>query len=656
MPKRLPRTDNPALFDEPDFPTFPPSPPPRISPLVPSPVYDTYWRFAAERQNIFFRRLEGGSAPWTEDPVLLVHKFTNAYRASDRVSQFLIRRVIYRDDLPQDVDEVVFRILLFKFFNRIETWELLENQIGPLTYRTFSFKAFDKILSKEMARGNTIYSAAYIMPSSGSLGYDRKHRNHLTLIERMMSDNVPKRLSDLSRMQDAFELIRSYPSIGDFLAYQYVTDINYSEVTDFKETEFVVPGPGSIDGIRKCFLDTGGLSNAEIIRFMADRQKLEFERLGLKFRNLWGRDLQYMDCQNLFCEVDKYSRVRHPEISGVSGRTRIKQKFKPKAARIDYWYPPKWNINTACTATNRPVEATTAEVASREKDMDFQTYQERANRTDRNPERSDNGIMIPLLGLAGEAGGVLAEYKKYLRDGKSHTQFRDRFIEELGDVLWYLASIATKFDVNLSEVAEKNLRKCEERWVAPPVRPAFDLGYPDKERFPRRFMIDFATTHDKDEKPIVRAFYKGEAFGDSLTDNAEVADGYAFHDAIHLSFAAVLGWSPLTRKLLKAKRRSNPKVDEVQDGARAVYTEEGLSTLIFTYAREYNWLEGKASLSSELLRSLRKSTEHLEVACCTEWEWESAIVQAFAVWREIRKRGSGTVVLNLDDRSLALKD
>jgi len=658
MSRKLnPAKAQPLFFDAAQFPDDAPSPPPRIAPLKPTPVYDTYWRFAAERQRIFFRRFEQRPAPWTDDPVLRVHKFTNAYRASDRVSQYLIRRVIYRDDLPADAPEVVFRVLLFKLFNRIDTWELLERSLGPVTYADFSFKAYDKVLTKAMKRGDKIYSAAYIMPAGGTLGHDRKHRNHLTLIERMMAAELPNRVAEARSMQRAFEVIRAYPSIGDFLAYQYVTDFNYSEVTHFTEMEFVVPGPGSIDGIRKCFADTGGLNNVEIIRFMADRQEIEFARLGIGFSDLWGRRLQLIDCQNLFCEVDKYARVRHPDIGGVSGRTRIKQKFRPNDVPIHYWFPPKWGIKVGAQsiATVQSVPATNCSIQT-EKIMDFSTYQERASKTDRNPASDEKGMMIPLLGLAGEAGSVLAEYKKFLRDGKSHTQFRDRFVEELGDLLWYLANVATKFGVDLREVAETNLVKCEQRWGPPPDRPPFDEGYPENERFPRRFMIDFATTHDMNEKPVVRVFYKGEPFGDSLTDNAAVPDGYAFHDAIHLSFAAVLGWSPLTRKLLKAKRRSNPKVDEVQDGARALYTEEGLSTFIFAYAKGYNWLEGKASVSSDLLRTLRTITETLEVGCCNEGEWERAIVQGFAVWREIKKRGSGTLVLNLDERTIAVKE
>ncbi len=321
-------------------------PPARISPLKPSPVYDTYWRFAAERQEVFFRRLERRPPPWTDDPILLEYKFTNAYRASDRVSQYLIRRVIYRDDLPTHPAEVFFRTLLFKTFNRIGTWELLEQALGTIAYADYSFERYDEILTWAMSRGLKIYSAAYIMPNAGSLGHDRKHRNHLKLLERMMEDQLAARLAASSSMQRSFDLIRDYPSIGDFLAYQYVTDINYSEVTDFTEMEFVIPGPGAVDGIRKCFDDTAGLNDAEVIKFMADRQGIEFERLGLDFRDLWGRPLQLIDCQNLFCEVGKYARVSHPESLGRSGRTRIKQRFRSSAEAIEYWYPPKWGLNS----------------------------------------------------------------------------------------------------------------------------------------------------------------------------------------------------------------------------------------------------------------------------------------------------------------------
>lgn len=319
-----------------------------ILPAKPTVVFDTYWRFAAERQKIFFKKLENAPIPWTDDRILSTYKFTNAYRASDRTSQYLIRNVIYRDDLPASSNEVFFRIMIFKLFNKIETWQLLENKIGSIIYAEYSFDRYDKVLTEAMKSEQTIYSAAYIMPSGGkTLGHTTKHRNHLKLIELMMADELPHKLADAKNMHKGFDLLRDYPTLGDFLAYQFITDVNYSEITNFSEMDFVIPGPGALDGIRKCFLDLGGLNEPEIIKFMADIQESEFERLGLDFKSLWGRNLQLIDCQNLFCEVDKYARMKHPDIAGISGRTRIKQKYSANTQPVDYWYPPKWGINQA---------------------------------------------------------------------------------------------------------------------------------------------------------------------------------------------------------------------------------------------------------------------------------------------------------------------
>lgn len=307
-------------------------------------VFDTYWRFAAERQSIFFKRIIGVKPPWTKDIVLQYYKFTNAYRASDRVSQFLIQNIIYEG--LQEINEIFFRIILFKTFNKIETWQLLVKNLDNILWREFNFKVYDDILTSALLDKRRIYSAAYIMPSGGPNSEHRvKHRNHLLLIQKMMADDLPIKISESKSMQEVFNLLRHYPMIGDFLAYQYAIDINYSILTNFSEMSFVMPGPGAKDGIRKCFSDFGGLTEVDIIRLMADRQEDEFTRLGLKFESLWGRPLQLIDCQNLFCEVDKYARIVHPEIKGITGRSKIKQALKPNEQPISYFYPPKWNIN-----------------------------------------------------------------------------------------------------------------------------------------------------------------------------------------------------------------------------------------------------------------------------------------------------------------------
>jgi hypothetical protein len=328
-----------------------------LAPAKITDVYESYWWFAAERQRVFMRRLSHSEGPWTSDPVIGAYKFTNAYRASDRVSQYLIRHVIYREDLPTSGEEVLFRILLFKLFNRIETWQLLEQTFGAITLRDYRFDRYDRVLADAMAGGSRVYSAAYIMPPGGNaFGHVAKHQNHLKLLESMIRGKLAAQLAAARSMQQAFELLLAYPTIGSFLGYQFVTDINYSELTDFSEMDFVVPGPGARDGLRKCFSDFGGLNEPELIRVMADRQEEEFDRLGLHFPTLWGRRLQLIDCQNLFCEVDKYARVVHPSIAGLSGRTRIKQRFAPTAALPVPWYPPKWGINARIEGAGRPPE------------------------------------------------------------------------------------------------------------------------------------------------------------------------------------------------------------------------------------------------------------------------------------------------------------
>jgi hypothetical protein len=280
------------------------------------------------------------------------HKFTNAYRASDRVSQFLIRHVIY-GPIYRDLEspaETVFRILLFKLFNKIETWQRLESRLGPLTLSSYRYDLYDAILTKALEGGERLYSAAYIMPAAPRpSGETRKHRSHLQLLAFMLGDGLVERLQEAPNMQAAFHVLRSYPSLGDFLAYQFVTDLNYAPFLEFSEMEFVVPGPGARDGLSKCFKSFGGISEIEAIRIVTDLQEVMFEQLGLVFRSLWGRRLQLVDCQNLFCEVSKYARLFHPEIVGLSGRTRIKQQFQATGPIRDVWYPPKWGLNERIT-------------------------------------------------------------------------------------------------------------------------------------------------------------------------------------------------------------------------------------------------------------------------------------------------------------------
>ncbi len=287
--------------------------------------------------------------------------------------------------------------------------------------------------------------------------------------------------------------------------------------------------------------------------------------------------------------------------------------------------------------------------------MDLRDYQDQAHGTEQKPSVAGSDLMIPLLGLAGEVGELLNEYKKRLRDGEAHVRFEARVAEELGDLLWYVAETATKFGLDLNDVAESNLEKTRSRWggigdvhAKPRV---FDAEFPEDERFPRRFVADFRQLVSKDKSLRIRVFVDGKQMGQELTDNAYDPDGYRFHDVFHLACAAVLGWSPVTRRNLGCKRRSKREVDEVEDGGRAIVTEEGISALVFAYASDHDAMKVNA-VDYDLLKSIRVVTSKFEVSVCTTGEWERAILMGYKVWRQVEENQGGKVEVDLDTRSI----
>ena len=319
--------------------------------VIGTDVLRSYWFVAAERQRMYHQRLRAQPRPWTRDPVLSVYRFTNAYRAADRVSQDLIR-VQYAGS--QHAEDLLLRTLVYRFFNKPSTWAVVERAVGSLTTATFDIERISLVMDQLLAQGQRIYSPAYIVPPP-PFGAARKHLNHLRLAEYMIASGAASAIQAASSLQEVFDIVSSYPSLGPFLAFQLTIDLNYSTLIDFDENEFVVAGPGARSGIAKCFHDTGGLSPEEIIRWAVDHQRDEFDRYGLDFEDLFGRPLALIDCQNLFCETDKYARVAHPDAVGVGQRTRIKQRFAPQAPVPQPFFPPKWGLNERAHAADRTV-------------------------------------------------------------------------------------------------------------------------------------------------------------------------------------------------------------------------------------------------------------------------------------------------------------
>lgn len=307
-------------------------------------VYDIYWRFASERQAAFERRVAGAPGPWTDDPILRAFKFCNVYRASDRVSQYLIRNIAYEPD-PSSPEDRLFEILAFRLFSRIETWDTLRSVLGGAPgLRELADGSFSAALDAVRERNGGLYTGAFILCATDAYSQPNKHRNHVELLKHMfLMEGLGQRLLESASLAEVFTLLRGFPLIGDFMAYQTAVDLNYSAFINFDENDFTKPGPGALRGLRKAFSDLGSLSPQEAIMYMVDNQQTEFDRLGLKFGGLWGRPLHAIDCQGLFCEMDKYCREAVPELA--SNRSRIKARFSPSAKPLPLFFPPKWGIN-----------------------------------------------------------------------------------------------------------------------------------------------------------------------------------------------------------------------------------------------------------------------------------------------------------------------
>jgi len=387
-------------------------------------------------------------------------------------------------------------------------------------------------------------------------------------------------------------------------------------------------------------------------------------------------------------------------------------------------------------------------------DSDFETltiadYAKQAAFTDQ--KRGARALGFSMLGLFGEAGGLLSEAKKKQRDAASYLGYADAVTEELGDVLWYLAAIARRSRLTLQDIAAaaarddsawnkgmndgltfhalqpthiplvkaptpafeetllalagevgtlihdfrpgqsgkgvelrnrliavmrrlvqaaneagvtiegaaiKNLHKIFDRWPRDKVYPSpFDATMDAEEQLPRRLIIDVYERTVRSQTYVYQRS-SGVFVGDRLTDNAAEPDDYRFHDVFHYAYVAVLGWSPVIRSLLRLKRKSVPKLDEVEDGARAILIEEGVTTWLFGQAQQLEFFANvkPGGLPLDMLKHVRQFVAGYEAVNCPLWLWEEAILQGYAAFRFLQQHRRGRVSIDFPNRRLRIKE
>jgi hypothetical protein len=304
-----------------------------------------YFYFMQERMRLFWNRYNQEPIYLVDDVVLTKHRFTNVYRAADRVSQYLIKNIIYADDHALDPESLLLNILVFKIFNRVSTWELLKAKFGYLDIKSFQPKAMAALLNEQI-KSAPIFNPAYIMTaSSDKYRYlERKHERWLEMVkEEVIKTGLLSKILAARSLEEVYLLLRSCTFVGPFLAYQYSIDINYSSVINFSENSFVVAGIGAQRGIRKCFASLGEYSYEDAIRFTQENLSKYREEYGHKFEGLPGREPALIDLQNCFCETDKLLRVKLPDL--LNKNSRIKQLYRQNQKAINFQFPPKWKVH-----------------------------------------------------------------------------------------------------------------------------------------------------------------------------------------------------------------------------------------------------------------------------------------------------------------------
>jgi hypothetical protein len=306
-------------------------------------IYELYWAFASRRQAAFEQRLTGASWPWSDDPILQRFKFCNVYRAADRVSQYMISDVAYGADAGDYADRA-FQIVAFRTFSNIATWNGLRTELGRAPrLADLASGAFERALGRIKERNGGLYTGAFILCANKAFGFDEKHQNHVGLFKQMfLKERLDRSIAGANSLEQIVKALQRFPLVGPFMAYQTAIDLNYSELIGFSENDYTQPGPGALRGLKKAFVNLGDYSPADAILWMTEGQEAAFSTLNLPFHGLFGRPMHAIDCQGLFCELDKYCREAAPELT--SNRTRIKAKYTPSPNPLSFSFPPKWGL------------------------------------------------------------------------------------------------------------------------------------------------------------------------------------------------------------------------------------------------------------------------------------------------------------------------
>jgi hypothetical protein len=273
-------------------------------------MIDTFWYFVNERAAIWRRRfIEKKAPPWTDDPILQRYKFCNVWRELDRGTQFVIQNIVLSDMSPQ---QKLLHLIVYRWFNLPSTYDMIRD---CLDMDSLDLETAVQQLRLCRERGVPVFSDAYMISGRSSVSQesDKSAMLLLGVVKNWLLPRLPdiyKKVSEANRMEEAWNVLRKVPNLGEFIAYQVLLDWSYLPEVDFIDFNYwVYPGPGAIKGLS--YLDVDGGTYEDKIRKLTENQVLVWK---------WnGHDLHVHNVENCLCEFGKYMRLK----TNAPGRHRL---------------------------------------------------------------------------------------------------------------------------------------------------------------------------------------------------------------------------------------------------------------------------------------------------------------------------------------------
>lgn len=279
-----------------------------------------FFEYARKRQQIKIFKDAGFSRPWSDDPILNKYRFCNVFREDDR------NTIWYKENLRDVIGpypSVQLRAAaVFRYINRIETMEKIKHL---LMVDCWDADEFERILREHAAQGRPIVGAAYIVKSPNGMD---KIAGIRSLLEPVIADADKLSIDFMTHrsLEHANQVLTTYPWIGDFMAYEIVSDLRWTRVLIEAQDilSWANPGPGATRGIGRLMSEDGsvqkGFTREDKLNIMRKLLQESFDSDNWPCRD-WGH-WEMREVEHNLCEFDKYERAR-------LGEGTPKQFYKP---------------------------------------------------------------------------------------------------------------------------------------------------------------------------------------------------------------------------------------------------------------------------------------------------------------------------------------